>query len=60
MCLSTELQNYLQRKGPLPNYEIDLCFGEEYPDAKVSKTMKLITVHVGNNHIFTISQLESN
>ncbi|CAL8238193.1 unnamed protein product [Merluccius merluccius] len=41
-----ELQNYLQRKGPKPNYEIDLCFGEEYPDPNVPKNMKLITVNV--------------
>ncbi|KAG7255752.1 hypothetical protein CRUP_014881 [Coryphaenoides rupestris] len=31
-----ELQNYVQRKGPEPRYEIDLCFGEEYPDPNAS------------------------
>ncbi|KAJ3586718.1 hypothetical protein NHX12_013112 [Muraenolepis orangiensis] len=41
-----ELQSYLQRKGPEPHYKIDLCFGEEFPDPNVPKTMKLITVNV--------------
>jgi len=58
VCLATELQNYVQRKGPEPRYEIDLCFGEEYPDPNVPKTQKLITVHVMKTshplHSFTI------
>uniref|UniRef100_A0A3B5Q2H9 Interferon regulatory factor 10 n=1 Tax=Xiphophorus maculatus TaxID=8083 RepID=A0A3B5Q2H9_XIPMA len=41
-----ELQNSLQRKGPTPSHEIELCFGEEYPDPNVPKTRKLIMAHV--------------
>ncbi|KAL1021479.1 hypothetical protein UPYG_G00013820 [Umbra pygmaea] len=40
-----ELQDYLQGAGPKPRYEIDLCFGEEYPDAQ-PKTKKLIIAQV--------------
>ncbi|XP_068585893.1 interferon regulatory factor 10 [Cebidichthys violaceus] len=41
-----ELQSCLQGKGPTPSYEIELCFGEEYPDPNVSKTRKLIMAKV--------------
>ncbi|XP_038137760.1 interferon regulatory factor 10 [Cyprinodon tularosa] len=40
------LQNSLQGKGPPPSYEIELCFGEEFPDQNVPKTRKLIIAHV--------------
>ncbi|XP_044068471.1 interferon regulatory factor 10 isoform X2 [Siniperca chuatsi] len=41
------LQRCLQGKGPTPSYEIELCFGEEYPDPNVPKTKKLIMAQVG-------------
>lgn len=40
------LQNSLLGKGPTPSYDIELCFGEEYPDPNVPKTRKLIMAHV--------------
>lgn len=42
----TDLQRCLQGKGPAPSYEIELCFGEEYPDPNVPKTKKLIMAQV--------------
>ncbi|XP_070300470.1 interferon regulatory factor 4 isoform X2 [Salvelinus sp. IW2-2015] len=44
--LSTELQDFLKGAGPKPRYEIDLCFGEEFPDASPLKTRKLIIAQV--------------
>ncbi|XP_024240641.1 interferon regulatory factor 4 isoform X1 [Oncorhynchus tshawytscha] len=41
-----ELQDYIQGAGPKPRYEIDLCFGEEFPDASQLKTRKLIIAQV--------------
>ncbi|XP_026851648.2 interferon regulatory factor 10 isoform X2 [Electrophorus electricus] len=41
-----ELHRYLQGGGPRPRYEIDLCFGEEFPDATQPKSKKLITAQV--------------
>ncbi|XP_072223662.1 interferon regulatory factor 10 isoform X2 [Leuresthes tenuis] len=40
------LQSCLQGKEPAPSYEIELCFGEEYPDPNVPKTRKLIVAQV--------------
>ncbi|XP_028265052.1 interferon regulatory factor 10 isoform X2 [Parambassis ranga] len=40
------LQSCLQGKGPTPLHEIELCFGEEYPDPNVPKTKKLIMAQV--------------
>ncbi|CAJ1084863.1 LOW QUALITY PROTEIN: interferon regulatory factor 10 [Xyrichtys novacula] len=41
-----ELQTCLQGRGPSPLYEIELCFGEEYPDPNVPKMKKLIMAQV--------------
>ncbi|XP_066558622.1 interferon regulatory factor 10 [Amia ocellicauda] len=40
-----ELQQYL-RGGPVPQYQMDLCFGEEFPDATQNTAKKLITAHI--------------
>ncbi|KAK3547008.1 hypothetical protein QTP86_008726 [Hemibagrus guttatus] len=41
-----ELHQHLQAGGPKPRYEIDLCFGEEFPDNNQPKSKKLITAQV--------------
>ncbi|KAJ8016229.1 hypothetical protein DPEC_G00005030 [Dallia pectoralis] len=41
-----ELQAYIQGTGHKPRYEIDLCFGEEFPDASQPKSRKLIIAQV--------------
>ncbi|KAG7472374.1 hypothetical protein MATL_G00108200 [Megalops atlanticus] len=41
-----ELQQFLQESGPKPRFEIDLCFGEEFPESGQSKAKKLITARV--------------
>ncbi|XP_034028685.1 interferon regulatory factor 10 [Thalassophryne amazonica] len=41
-----ELQSYVQRNGPTPSYEIELCFGEDYPDPSVPKNRKLVMAQV--------------
>nr|XP_040048464.1 interferon regulatory factor 10 [Gasterosteus aculeatus aculeatus] len=41
-----DLRGCLQGKGPAPSYEIELCFGEEYPDPNVPKSRKLIMAKV--------------
>ncbi|KAM9342718.1 interferon regulatory factor 10 isoform 2-T2 [Pholidichthys leucotaenia] len=41
-----ELQNFSLGKGPAPSYEIELCFGEEYPDPNIPKTRKLIMAQI--------------
>ncbi|XP_069607116.1 interferon regulatory factor 4-like isoform X1 [Ranitomeya imitator] len=40
-----EIQMYVLYKGPEPQYQIQLCFGEEYPGSTPS-SKKLITAHV--------------
>ncbi|XP_043092352.1 interferon regulatory factor 10 isoform X2 [Puntigrus tetrazona] len=41
-----ELQNHRQGIGPEPQYTVNLCFGEEFPDPSQTKTKKLITARV--------------
>ncbi|XP_029104787.1 interferon regulatory factor 4-like [Scleropages formosus] len=45
-ALLQELQQFLQKGSPRPRYRIDLCFGEEFPDADKSLSQKLITARV--------------
>lgn len=42
----SELHTYLNGKGPRPRYEIDLCFGEEFPESSLLDTKKLIMAKV--------------
>lgn len=44
----SELQRYSAGKGSKPSFEVELCFGEEYPDPKVPKNKKLIVAQVGS------------
>ncbi|XP_061124065.1 interferon regulatory factor 10 [Syngnathus typhle] len=41
-----DLQNCLQGKGAPPDYRIELCFGEEYPDPTTPKSNKLVMAQV--------------
>ncbi|CAH2303025.1 interferon regulatory factor 4-like [Pelobates cultripes] len=41
-----ELYMYVAHDGPEPQYQIQLCFGEEYPDVQNPNSKKLITAHV--------------
>ncbi|KAM6977614.1 interferon regulatory factor 10 [Aplochiton taeniatus] len=52
-----ELQSYLQGEAAKPSYEIELCFGEEYPDPSMPKTRKLIIVEVVP--LFAVELLQS-
>ncbi|XP_028308779.1 interferon regulatory factor 10 [Gouania willdenowi] len=52
----TALQSSLQRNRPTPSYEIELCFGEEYPDPSVPKSKKLIMAKVVP--LFAVEMLE--
>ncbi|XP_052449481.1 interferon regulatory factor 10 isoform X2 [Carassius gibelio] len=45
-----ELQNHRQGTGPEPQYTVDLCFGEEFPDPSQPKTKKLITAQACLKH----------
>lgn len=45
--LLPELQRYLRGKGSKPSIEVELCFGEEFPDPKLPKNRKLIVAQVG-------------
>lgn len=47
--LLSELQRYLMGKGSKPSIDVELCFGEEYPDSKLPKNRKLILAQVGAN-----------
>lgn len=41
----TEMEMFMTHKGPEPQYQIQLCFGEEYPESSGNPN-KLITAHV--------------
>ncbi|KAJ8409006.1 hypothetical protein AAFF_G00240270 [Aldrovandia affinis] len=41
-----ELQQHMHGGGPKPRFEIDLCFGEEFPESSQNKAKKLITARV--------------
>ncbi|KAM4033673.1 interferon regulatory factor 8-like isoform 2-T3 [Anomaloglossus baeobatrachus] len=44
-CFMNELHMFVKHTGPEPQYQIQLCFGEEYPGSTPS-SKKLITAHV--------------
>ncbi|XP_028849845.1 interferon regulatory factor 10 isoform X2 [Denticeps clupeoides] len=41
-----EVDRFVQMEGPRPCHKIDLCFGEEFPEADAPKNRKLITAQV--------------
>ncbi|KAM8945767.1 interferon regulatory factor 4-like [Pelodytes ibericus] len=41
-----DLHMYMTHRGPEPQYQIQLCFGEEYPDVNKQNSKKLVTAHV--------------
>ncbi|XP_015220405.1 interferon regulatory factor 10 [Lepisosteus oculatus] len=41
-----EVQQYLRVGRPVPHYQIELCFGEEFPDPNQSKAKKLIMAQI--------------
>ncbi|XP_067410673.1 interferon regulatory factor 4-like [Emydura macquarii macquarii] len=41
-----QLRSYLSRGEPAPQYQIRLCFGEEYPPTPAQNFQKLIMAHV--------------
>ncbi|NXT25675.1 IRF4 factor, partial [Syrrhaptes paradoxus] len=41
-----QLRGYLSRGQPTPQYQIHLCFGEEYPTSAAHRFQKLIMAHV--------------
>lgn len=43
----SELQRFSVGLGSKPSAEVELCFGEEFPDPKVPKNRKLIVAQVG-------------
>lgn len=45
--LLSELHRYIRGKGSKPSIEVELCFGEEFPDPKLPKNRKLIVAQVG-------------
>ncbi|XP_072571820.1 interferon regulatory factor 4-like isoform X3 [Paramormyrops kingsleyae] len=44
--LLRELDRFFREGGPRPSYKVDLCFGEEFPEADKSPGQKLITARV--------------
>ena len=47
-CLA-ELRGYLSHGQPTPQYQIHLCFGEEYPTSAGHHFQKLIMAHVSTH-----------
>ncbi|XP_078507891.1 interferon regulatory factor 4-like isoform X3 [Lissotriton helveticus] len=41
-----ELRDFMKNGKPAPKYQIQLCFGEEFPETTQQNTKKLITAHV--------------
>ncbi|XP_067095780.1 interferon regulatory factor 10 isoform X3 [Osmerus mordax] len=53
----SEFRRYLQGEGHRPRYEIDLCFGEEFPNSSLQETNKLIMAQVVP--LFAVDLLQS-
>uniref|UniRef100_A0A3B3QXJ3 Interferon regulatory factor 10 n=1 Tax=Paramormyrops kingsleyae TaxID=1676925 RepID=A0A3B3QXJ3_9TELE len=49
--LLRELDRFFREGGPRPSYKVDLCFGEEFPEADKSPGQKLITARVSTSSI---------
>lgn len=53
LCLCPELKQFRENNGGSPEYTINMCFGERFPDGKALEK-KLITVKV-TVHLFLLS-----
>lgn len=49
LCGVAELRRYLSHGQPEPQYQIHLCFGEEYPTSTGRHLQKLIMAHVSTH-----------